>query len=287
MTFLSVLIALLLERMTPQLIELRRFDWLRDYSRWLTDVLHIERFGSWMGLSVLLLPLLVAAWILQSVFNNALFGLFELAFNILVIFFCLGPRELDHQVDQYLDAIDIGDSQQRFNAAAGLTRETPAMDLPSQVPQVCRSIFSEANSRVYAVLFWFAVFGPLAALLYRLLEQWLTQNFLDQAIASIRQPVRHVLGWMDWLPAHITLFAFMVSGSFEDGLQAFRRGNITAIDNYEQNNELLQNVGFQSILSHDVVNDAQAVDLVRKSRGLVLRGLIVWLIIVLLLGWVV
>lgn len=287
MSFLSVLIALLLERITPQLIELRQFNWLRGYSQWMTDILHIERFGSWMGISVLLLPLLVIVWMLDSIFNNALFGLFELAFNIAVIFFCLGPRQLDQQVDQYLDAIDIGDTQQRFNMAAVMTRDAPAMELPTQAAQVCRSIFVEANSRVYAVLFWFVLLGPLAAVVYRLLEQWLTQNFLAQPVATLRQPVRQLLGWMDWIPAHLTLFAFMISGSFEDGLQAFRRGNITAIDVYEQNNELLQNVGYQSILSHEVVNDAQAVDLVRKSRGLVLRGLVVWLLIVLIISWAV
>ena len=31
MTFLSILIALLIERILPQLVELRRFLWLRDY----------------------------------------------------------------------------------------------------------------------------------------------------------------------------------------------------------------------------------------------------------------
>ena len=39
MTILSILIALLAERVLPQLVDFRRFDWLRNYSRWMIDVL--------------------------------------------------------------------------------------------------------------------------------------------------------------------------------------------------------------------------------------------------------
>ncbi len=281
MTFLSIIIALLLERIAPQLVEFRQFKWLKDYYQWMQDVIHIERLGSWLGFAALMLPPLLLVWLLSGLFENALFGLFELAFSVLVIFLCLGPKELDKDVDAYLDAIDLGNTQQQLNVASRLTSAAPATALPSQVKQVCQSLFVEANGRIYAVLFWFVLFGPVAAVIYRLMDQWLQQNILQNTLLKLNQTL---LGWIDWIPTHLTVFAYMISGSFEEGMQAFRRGAVSSIHIYEQNHELLQNVGLQAITEHEVVNDKQAMDLVRKSRGLILRSLVVWLILLFVLS---
>jgi len=287
MIFLSIVIALVLERVTPQLVDLRQNSWLRDYSQWMVDVLHIERFGAWMGLVVLLFPIVVLVWILGGMFENALFGLFELAFDVVVIFFCLGPKELDSQVDSYLDSIEVGDKQQRFKAASQLTHEPPSMDIAAQVIQVCKSIYVEANGRIFAVLFWFVVFGPVAAVVYRILDQLLRADYLVKVLNPVKQLINQILGWVNWLPARLTLFSYMVSGNFEAGLQTYRSGNTVAVDVSEQNNELLQNVGYSSIVSHEVENDNQAMELVRKSRGLFLRSLVVWLLLLLFISLMV
>lgn len=283
MTFLSILIALLLERMTPQLIELRQFQWLREYTQWMADVLQIGKMGSWMAFVVLIAPLLVIIWILNGMFENALFGLFELAFNIVVIFLCLGPHDLDRQVDEYLDAIEVGDDQQRYSCADRLVSGTPSMDLPKQSIQVCKSLFVEANIRIYAALFWFVLFGPVAMVVYRLLEQWLRNERLLASLTSLR-PINLLLcGWLDWIPARLTVFAYMLSGSFEDGLQAFRKGSLSAINVYEQNGEILQAVGFDSLSGTEASTQAEAMELVRKTRGLILRALVVWLLFALII----
>jgi membrane protein required for beta-lactamase induction len=217
--------------------------------------------------------------LLDGLFDNALFGLFELAFNVAVVFLCLGPRELDKEVDNYLDAIDIGDSQQQFTSASQLTREAPAVELGNQVVQVCKSIFVEANTRLYAVLFWFVLLGPVAVLAYRMIEQLLHACIM----VHLSNLYRSLLGWIEWIPVHLTLFVYMISGSFEDGLEAFRKGTVSAVTLYEQNHELLQQVGYRAISPHDVLNQNHAMEMVRKSRGLVLRSLIVWLLFLLVL----
>lgn len=285
MTFLSILIALLLERITPQLMEFRRFNWMRDYSQWLIDVLRIEKLNHWMGLSVLLIPIVVLIWMLNSMFDNALFGLFELAFNVAVIFLCIGPRDLNKQIEAYLDAIEVGDSQQRFDRAQSITPSKPAMELPVQVVQVCKSLFVAANTRIYSILFWFVLLGPVGAVLYRIIHQIFQLNLLEQSLDPLKQNCRFILGWMDWIPVHISLFSYMVSGRFEEGLQVFRQGSLGAVDVYEQNVEMLQSVGFQSVTTDgEVTSDNEAMDLVRKSRGIILRSLVVWLLVVLLLS---
>jgi AmpE protein len=285
MPILSILIALLLERITPQLIELRRFAWLDDYARWMDDVLHISRLGSWSALAFLVLPPFLLVWLLASMFENALFGLFELAFNVFVIFACLGPRELDREIDDYIDAVEMGDEQRRHQAAGRLTLDEPARELGAQAMQVCQGLYVQANGRLFAVIFWFVVLGPVAAVLYRLLEQVLSRHVLRSAIAGMDSAVALLLGWIDWLPTRVTLFAFMLSGSFEDGFQAYREGNRDAIELRDQNHELLHRVGCRCIVSQDVQNADQAVTMIRRSRGLILRSLVVWLLLILFVGW--
>lgn len=280
MIFLSILIALVLERVTPQFVELRQTSWLADFSEWLNTVLHIDRLSAWPALAVIIFPLFLLVWIVSGMFENAFFGLFELAFNVAVVFFCVGPKALDLQVDNYLDALEIGDAEQRFTVASQITSEAPANDLGTQVTQVARAIFSEANRRVFAVLFWFVVLGPVAAVLYRLVEQLGNAGYLHASLDSVRQLSQKITGWIEWLPTRITLFVFMVSGNFEAGLQNYRQDTAVAIDLDEQNQQLLKNVGFHCIARHQVADEEQGIDLVRKSRGLVLRSAIVWLCII-------
>ena len=225
--------------------------------------------------------MILLLWIIGGMVDNALFGLFELAFNVAVLFFCLGPAALDRQVDQYLDAIEIAAPAQRYQAASQLTHEPPSEDLPLQVLQVSKSLFVQANRRVFAVLFWFAVFGPVAAMIYRVLDQLMQQSLVEDAFAAAKPVMRQLQGWVDWLPTRISLFAYMISGNFDAALQAWRNASPNALDLAEENTALLENVGYSAISSHEVANDTMAIALVRKTRGLYLRALVVWLLLLL------
>ncbi len=229
------------------------------------------------------MPPMLVMWLLTGIFENAFFGLFELVFNIAVVFLCLGPRDLDKEVDAYLDAVEVGDTTQRSTLTGQLSGQAPAPELPEQTAQVCHSVLIEANSRIYAPLFWFALFGPLAIVLYRLLEQLRSPTLLPESLHALQTLGRVLLGWIDWLPARLTLFAYMVSGGFDEGLQALRRGAVSAVDLYEQNHELLMNVGYHAIgAPREIADGQQAMQAVRKARGLVLRALVAWLVLILL-----
>jgi len=287
MTFLSILIALLIERSLPQLKSFRRFDWLRDYSRWMVEVLQIDKLGPWAALALLIAPVLVATWLLASIFDNAFFGLFELAFGVIVVYLTLGPRELDPEVDDYLDALDVEDPQARRLAAAPLLDGEPAAELSGQARAVGQALFSEALIRIYAPIFWFVLLGPVAAVAYRLMERLMRDpELLEEGLHKLRAPARELLGWMDWIPARLTLFAYMIAGRFDDGWQAFRRGISLAADVYEGNIGMLRRVGAASIGLPDEISASEAAAAeVRKARGLILRSLVIWLLLVLALSW--
>lgn len=283
MAFLSIVIALLLERITPQLTDYRRFDRLGGYCGWLQDSLKVSQFGPWLGLAILLLPLFLIVWMIAGLFENAVFGLFELAFNVAIIFFCLGPREIDSEIDAYIDAVEVGDSNHQASLARQIHDQSPDSSFAGQIVQVCQGLFSEANSRIYAVLFWFVVLGPVAAVIYRVLEQFFRGPYLGQDLAAQRQIARDLLGWIDWIPSRISLFAFMISGHFEESLKTYRKGSLSSIDTYEQNQDLLQRVGCSAIAPEPADSKEQAVILIRRARGLILRSLVVWLLLLLVI----
>lgn len=283
MSFLIILIALLIERSLPQMRAFRRFDWMRDYSRWMVEVLQIDKLGPWAGLVLLLLPVLVGVWLLASIFDNALFGLFELAFGVIVVYLTLGPAELDPEVDDYLDALDMEDERARSAAAAPLLQQAPPEALPQQSRLVIQSLFSEALIRIYAPIFWFVLLGPVAAVAYRLLERVQRgEGLIDESLGHLHVVARDALGWMDWIPARLSLFAYMIAGRFDDAWQIYRRGIALAADTYEQNIELLQQIGSAAIgLPEELGSPAVAAAELRKGRGLVLRSLVIWLLLVL------
>jgi membrane protein required for beta-lactamase induction len=287
MTILSVLIALLLERIAPHLIELRRFDWLREYSHWSADMFKVSRLRPWSGMALLLLPLLLLVWLALALFENAVFGLFELAFAVAVVFFCIGPRDLESQITRYLEVLEDGDAEQHAQAASPLYSGEVSDDLVEQTEQVARGIMVEANIRVFALLFWFSVLGPLAAVAYRVLDLFLRQNVLDKDLSDWRPQIRIVLGVLDWIPSRLSAFAFMISGSFEDGLAAYRKTPTESIELYDQNNTVLEQVGWNSLSIEPHEDPLQlGAAQVRRARGLVWRALVVWLLIVLLISLV-
>ena len=128
------------------------------------------------------------------------------------------------------------------------------------------------------------VFGPVAAVLLRVIERLSQNQVLDETFVELKRALSVLLGWINWLPTRISLFSYMVSGNFDDGMQAFRSEASLSVDINEQNNELLQNVGYAAIASRVIVNDAQAMEVVRKARGLYLRSLMVWLFLLLLIS---
>jgi hypothetical protein len=79
----------------------------------------------------------------------------------------------------------------------------------------------------------------------------------------------------------------MIGGNFDEGLQAYRTRDDTILDIHEENSQLLKTVGFAALVQHPIENDQQAMKMVKKARGLFLRALVVWLILVVCISFFV
>lgn len=217
-SLIAVLAALAIGHLAPSLAAgLRQFGWFRDWLRWLNA--QFPEGSVWRGrvgiALALAVPLLVAG-LLQVALDRPLLGFVGLLFDIAVLAWCWGPRDLDRDVAAIIDAPD---AHARREAATRLwpVGEPVRMDGPSLVEAVFRS----ALRRWFAVLFWFLLLGPFGALLYRL-----SALAVDEAVADLPADTatgaRAWLAVLEWPVAQLVTLALALVGNFDSVVGAWR-----------------------------------------------------------------
>lgn len=284
MIFISIIITLVLDRIFNQLHSFRRFKWLQDYNDWMEDVLSIKRLPAWVGLAVLILPLIFAVSLLQGMVADELWGLFDLALYIVILFLCLGPLDTEQQIDDYLHSIDTGEQQKRHDIASTIFDKEADTNFLVQSTQVVDAIFTASQRRVYSCLFWFVVLGPSAAVFYRLIEQSRLLNSKDNQANALHIKANQLLAYLEWLPARLSVGAFMLVGHFEGAFSGYTKASNEGIEMDATNQQILSQSGRGGIQFTAIENAGQASHQVLKARGLVLRSLVVWLLFCLMIS---
>jgi len=262
MGFITILIALLVEQYYKKAEDYRHFDWFSRYCDWLKprSAAIVDMFPSVAGplkLLVLLIPVLLAVVIVNGVLAD-LGGFFSFIFGLIVLVYSIGPRDINNQVQKYLDALAAKDDEAALLYAnqffAGHHYEPEIEGKPGLIASIMqRGILLAFSNRVLAVVFWFIVLGPLGALLYRfttlLLERFGGGYFgreedsesEDSELVSAIQRLYMILGWV---PARLSVIIFALAGSFSDTLLCWN----CATDFFDKNNdELIVNSGLHAL----------------------------------------
>lgn len=279
MALISIILSLILDRTFRHLHELRELTWFERYTHKLSG--YVKNDSGWVKLTaVLALPVLAFA-ILQFLLFDFFWGIFYLAFSIVTLFFCLGPACLNSDIDAYIDARSLGDDEEALHYAAVLT-ERPASTAPDQqTNDVIRAILSAANERIFSVLFWFVLLGPLGAMLYRLSSNICKQ---DQEYSALLGTAALLHAGMAWAPARLLAIGYALTGHFDGAVHAYR--NRPAEDDLRLSNyDVLVNTGLGALYQQEVTDEISGV---RSARGLVLRSILIWIAMLALLtlgGW--
>lgn len=242
MSFLSVLLALLLEqlRALPEGNPVHRS--LRAWAVWARTHFDAGRTRHalvvWSVAVALPTVLCVVVYALLARWSVLL----ALAFNVLVLYATLGFRQFSHFFTDIRDALAAGD-EGRAREALARWRNVDAGDLPRSelVRQVIEHSVISAHRHVFGVFFWFLLtstlfMGPAGALAYRMSEFvarfWAAPNVsgATEADADAQLPppalsrlAARAFEWMDWAPARITAMGFAMVGNFEETLSSWRR----------------------------------------------------------------
>ena len=286
MTLISALLGIAADRLLTHLHEYRHYDHFLKYIAWMRERLSGPAWENIGGLLLVVFPLWLTVGLLQIWISDWLFGLVGLLFYTAVFVYCMGPRDLAVDVDTYCEVCNTSDNELRQRAAGRLLRgETPPDDETECAHRVTRAVLLEANDRLFAVLFWFVLLGPVGAVMYRsaavLYYQYREQGGFTDSIAWL-------YAVMLWLPTRLVALGYALTGHFDSALAAWRRAHQDHPEGVTGSERVLTETGEGALglADDDYVGDR--VSPVRSAMRLVWRALTVWLIalsLLVLAGW--
>lgn len=300
MKLLALLIGLVIERLATQLFHLRRLRWLDQIIDF--GFRQCERVANWpavIPVVVVCLLLILPIFIAVLSLGNTLFGFPYLILAILVLFFSLGPKDIGEDVDEYCRAIENDDQAAIRSRAKALIEKDPPEDALERVRMVEASVCVQANNRLFAVIFWFVLLGPLGAWTYRvtdLVRRRAVFNTGRDENAGMSQETlaatQSLQGWLAYVPARLTAIGYAMSGSFDGALSAWRRPQeMQDSQVYAQNESLLARVGIGALALQDIDGESEAERGIRGATAanrIVFRLFVIWAAVIAamtLYGW--
>ena len=298
MTLLALLIGLIIERIATQLFHLRRLRWL---DRLIDGGFRLgDRFAAWPAPICVLVMVLV---LIAPVFGALLYlwdesyGIEDLLFAVVILFFSLGPQDIGEDVAEYCRAVETDDEEGIQHTAKALIEQDAPEDPLERIRAVEESVCVQANNRLFAVVFWFVAcgsfgpFGPLAAWTYRvtdLIRRRAVFNASRDTNASEALLAAAVMlhGWLIWIPARLTAIGYAMAGSFEAAFFAWRHPQ--AIEDgsvHSKSEQLLARVGIGALALDDIDGENLSERGVRgamAANGLVYRLFFIWVFVI---GW--
>ncbi|MEI6759486.1 MAG: CobD/CbiB family protein [Betaproteobacteria bacterium] len=235
MSFISVLLALLIEQARPLGPGNRVHGLTRVWVRWSSRNFDGGQPGhawlAWACATVLPAALsLVVHWLLDAWLGWPA----ALLWSVAILYVTLGFRQFSSHFTQIRDALADGNEVLARELLARW-QQIDARDLPRSeiVRHVIEHSVIAAHRHVFGVLAWFSVLaafglGPAGAVLYRLSEfvaryWWHNSKTGQQTVSEASQQVaRQAWRWIDWIPARVTAVSFAVVGSFEEAIDGWR-----------------------------------------------------------------
>ncbi|HYW05267.1 MAG TPA: cobalamin biosynthesis protein [Gammaproteobacteria bacterium] len=284
MAIISILLVFGAEYLLGDAERVRSPAWFRSWHEVLARV--AGGWPAWDGaLGVLLLVgLPVLALILLQLFLFWLgLGFVAALIGLVVLYFSLGPRRLPEQARLFLSRTEEG-GEGALELAANLLGERPA-DLGTASAGMRDALVAQSAERLFTVLFWFMVLGPVGALLVRL-ASFARDQAHGEGLADFAARLAGVLAW---IPVRLLALTYGLVGSFEDSLhgwRAWREGEADSIA--DAGRGLLLAAGQGALRVHEDTAESDDPDGVATALELYHRALAVWLILISLLtlaGW--
>lgn len=183
MTFIITLIALVIERFFHW-SHLRHWRWFYTFQQWLSHS-RIHQLPSWILFLLSVLPLTVLVGVVDYFLAGWFYGILKIVWGVAVLLYCLGPSNL------WVEAYD---------------------------QTLARTIFVAANERVFSVVFWFVVAGPMGAVFYRS-----TALMNPTSPLGLSHTAKTIQQWLDWIPVRLLTFLFALGGHFTNVFSAWKK----------------------------------------------------------------
>ena len=274
MNLIALLIGLVIERLATQLFHWRRMRWLDRIIDF--GFKQAERVASWPPLiPVVILAIVLVLPVYAVIFSlgGPLAGFTYLIMAVVVLFFSLGPNDIGEEVDEYCEALESEDEEAIQNAAKSIVEGDVPADTRQRIGCVEEAICVQANNRLFAVIFWFVLLGPLAAWAYRVTDIIRRRAVFNAArddeaesnVVLIRDAAAMLHGWLEAIAA----------------MRAPTEQRDATLS--EQSENLLARVGTAALASEDRQDESITERGVRgavAANRLVFRLLIIWAVVI-------
>ncbi|MDM9592527.1 regulatory signaling modulator protein AmpE [Pseudomonas guariconensis] len=206
MSFLVLVLVLWFEKFSALRQRLQRDGFF------IGELVRLERSGKvhpWWTLAILVLAPVALLVLLLHVLEPVDYGLLALPVHLLVLIYSLGRGDIKASLGPFRDAWRRADDQAALHVAErdlGLAAD----DAPSLLVRVQGHLLWQAYQSFFAVIFWYFLLGPGAALAYRLLALSV-ENSRQPALKERAEQLRHAL---DWLPVRVLALSFALVGNF-------------------------------------------------------------------------
>lgn len=289
MALIIVLIAVAFEHYIGIADHIRQFNWFNQFQRWLEN--RVARFKPWNGPVGIILtlagPLLLIA-LLMWAFNQA-FAPLAWLLALIILIYTLGPQYLNPQLDDLISHLETygANNTDEIIAEFSFERNTANNDR-----KLLENILIESNERLFAVLFWFIVLGPIGALMYRLSALLFHQQHgIHGQYAAASQ---HLYNILNWPSARLVSLGNALMGNMVDAIEAWQG---VEKQSFEVNEAVICATGL-SALNHtqpeaepseeSSSSPEDRVYWLHAVQGLINRNLLLWLTILgimTLSGW--
>ena len=267
MSFLVLVLAVWIEKFSALRQRLQRDGgWLRELAKLESS----PRMGKrpWLILMVLvLLPVALLA-LLLLVLEPVAYGLLALPVHLLVVIYSLGRGDLLAGLGPFRDAWRRGDLQAAEHVAER-DLKVGADSGEQLLERVQGHLLWQAYQSFFAVIFWYFLLGPVAALAYRLLAL-ASEHSRNPLVAERATQLRHAF---DWLPVRLLAASFALVGNFV-GVSRVMLHELLSWDISAA--QLVEKVGLVAAEISPPVLGADGINSLDRLWELLLRAAVLW-----------
>lgn len=246
-----------------------------------------EKLGAknpYMLVFLVIFPLILALWLLMTMFSGMWFGLFSFVFKVIVLFFCLSLYNPKIALAHYFGAYANGETQAAFRYGAEFLEDTKENDLVKLARGVTRKIFLDADRYIFSVLFWTMLLGVTGAVVYSVACALSTKKHVESG--AVLDAAKKLHATLDWLPTRIVGLTYALVGHVGYGFAYWRKH---LADGLMASGEFPYGVGLAALERDTDVAVSADSDENESALLMVKRTFILWLVIIAvftLISWV-
>jgi AmpE protein len=231
MNFLALFLGLGVERLLTHLFHLREFHWLDPLFDRVLQSRGIEQPNLAIAVVAFVAAIVVVpVGILEVGLHDRLAYIPAFIFAVFVLLFCLGPRDLGEEVNDYCKAIEEGDEAEVRVIAGELLECT--QETVQEPPDVEEAVYAQANNRIFSVVFWFVMLGPTGAWLFRvldLMQRRAVYHARDNGKTNeteewpeVVQAILLLHRLFAWIPARLLAVGYVFAGNYDGASAAWK-----------------------------------------------------------------